>query len=367
MNNLTTHASGESLDYSDIVIRWGKDTPPTTVEWLWKPFIPYGKLTIIQGDGGDGKTSLILKIAAMLTQGMRPPEMRYGKLQSSESIEPEIVFYASTEEEIADSALPRFRRNGGNDKLFAYSAESARHMTLSEDDICAAIESTKARLIIIDPLQAFLPKGVSLNNISKMRPIFTALSNAALSTGAAVVLLGHVNKNEYAKDIHRGFGSADIAAAVRSIILVEADANDLTAPRTIRCIKSNFDESDFNSIRFKLDEDRRIQLLDGPGKKSITLGEAAGLYTSDGVTLFNDVSDGAHSEPTPLKKASDFLNELLDQGPVRASDVAESLVAAGISERTANRAKKKLGIKSIRINNGSYWTLPDAPSTSDLL
>lgn len=348
-------------DYSDIVIRWGKDTPPTTVNWLWKPFIPYGKLTIVQGDGGDGKTSLILKIAAMLTSGIRPPEMEYGKLKESEAMTPETVFYASTEEEIADSALPRFRRNGGDDTHFAYSAEATRHMTLSEEDVRAAIESTGARLVIIDPLQAFLPKGVSLNNISKMRPIFTALSNAALATGAAVVLLGHVNKNEYAKDIHRGFGSADIAAAVRSIILVEADPNDLTAPRTIRCVKSNFDESDFNPIRFRLDQDRKIILIDGPTRRGKNLGEVAGIMDIAEMIDAEDleVAEMEQPEQTPQERAAAFLTELLANGPVEASDVVESLESAGISKRTADRAKKNLGIKSVRTDGKYYWQMPE--------
>ena len=275
----------------------------------------------------------------MLTQGIRPPEMRFGKLLPSEKMKPEVVFYASTEEEIADSALPRFRRNGGNDRYFAYSAEATRHMTLSEEDVRAAIEATGARLVIIDPLQAFLPSGVSLNNISRMRPIFTALSNAALATGAAIVLLGQVNKNEYAKDIHRGFGSADIAAVVRSIILIDSVPGQPALPRTIRCIKSNFDESDFSSIKFSLDEERKIHLMDG-----------------EPTTSYQEEYE-EEPELTPQEVAAEFLLDLLSEGSVEASEVVENLDAAGISKRTADRAKKKLGIKSIRRDGKYFWKM----------
>ena len=320
------------------IILWGKDTPQTEVKWLWKPFIPYGKLCIIQGDGGDGKTSLILKIAAMITRGERPPEMQFGMLSEVTVMEPETVFYASTEEEIADSALPKFRRNGGNDNRFAYSAERNRHLTLNEQDLTNVIEQSGAKLMIIDPLQAFLPKGVNMNNVNRMRPIFTALSNVALTTGAAIVLLGHLNKNESSKDIHRGLGSADIAAAVRSIILVEKiKGAPPKSPRAIRCIKSNFDESDFTPILFRLTDERKIEFMDG----------------------VEYVEEPDEPELSPKDRAKIYLTELLSNGPMESNEVKENLDKVEISKRTADRAKAELGIKSIRDAGKTFWVPPE--------
>ncbi len=134
-----------------VVVKWGKDTPITTVEWLWKPFIPFGKVSLIQGDGGEGKTTLMLKIAAMLSKGELPPTNYQGKLSDGGRMEPITTFYASTEEEISDSALLRFKRNGGDVNRFAYSAESLEHMNLNykhydcsqqEDELMSHIPET---------------------------------------------------------------------------------------------------------------------------------------------------------------------------------------------------------------------------------
>ena len=312
-----------------VTVKWGIDTPMTTVDWLWKPFIPYGKVSIIQGDGGEGKTTLILKIAAMLSQGIKPPTMKYGRLGQTEQIEPVTIFYASTEEEIADSALPTFTLNGGNKARFAYSGEKTNHMNLDEEDIRSVIEQTGAKLIIIDPLQAFLPHGVTLNNVSRMRPIFTALSNVALETGAAIVLLGHMNKNEHAKDIHRGLGSADISAAVRSIILVSKDKEDPEL-RVIRTIKSNFRECDYTPIGARMNEHEELYFVE------------------------IDEEEESHS---PINIAMDFLRDVLQAGPIESNEMMEMLEANDIKKRTADRAKKELGIISRRMDGKSYWCL----------
>jgi len=317
-----------------VTIKWGKDTPTTTVDWLWKPYIPYGKVSIIQGDGGEGKTTLMLKIAAMLSVGQLPPTNYMGELFEAGYTDPITTFYASTEEEISDSALPRFIRNGGDVKRFAYSAEATNHMSLNYDDLKSAIEQTGARLVIVDPLQAFLPRGVTLNNVSKMRPIFTQLSNVAMETGAAIVLVGHMNKNESAKDIHRGLGSVDISASVRSIIVVSVDKDDRSL-RTIRSVKSNFDESDFNPIGFRLDSKRCVYFCQ-----------------------LDDEPDSVEVRSPRLNNAGSALIDILSSGPVEFSQIQAILEEKNISKRTAERAKSELGIISKRQDGKTYWALP---------
>ena len=143
-------------------IKWGHETETVPVSWLWKPFIPYGKVTIIEGDGGDGKTTMILTIAALLSQGQRPPTLYRGQLLPSETVEPLATFYLTNEDEISDTTLVRFLRAGGDPHRFAYNAELEEHMTMTEENLLYVIEETHARLIIIDPYQAFLPEGTSL-------------------------------------------------------------------------------------------------------------------------------------------------------------------------------------------------------------
>ena len=133
------------------IIKWGHETKIIDIDWLWKPFIPYSKVTIIEGDGGDGKTTMILTIAAMLSQGIQPPALVRGHLQPSTSCEPVTTFYLTNEDEVADSSLKRFTRAGGDTRRFAYSGELEHHMTINEEELREVINQTQARLIIIDP------------------------------------------------------------------------------------------------------------------------------------------------------------------------------------------------------------------------
>ena len=203
------------------IIRWGHETEIVDIDWCWKPYLPYGKVSIIEGDGGDGKTTMILTVAALLSQGIQPPALERGHLLEPKQTQPITTFYLTNEDEVADSSLKRFIRAGGVAERFAYSGELQHHMTINEEELLSAIEETKCRLLIIDPFQAFLPEGTNMSSVTKMRAIFTTLGNVAKRTGVAIVLVGHLNKNEGSKDIHRGFGSADIAASVRSILMVE--------------------------------------------------------------------------------------------------------------------------------------------------
>ncbi|MBR4235955.1 MAG: AAA family ATPase [Clostridia bacterium] len=297
------------------IIRWGHETPITDIDWLWKPYIPFGKVTIVEGDGGDGKTTMILTVAAMLSNGQRPPTLQDGHLYDAEPIEPCTTFYLTNEDEISDSSLKRFNRAGGDMTRFAFSGELEYHMTLKEDELRDVISATAARLVIIDPFQSFLPEGTNFGSITRMRSIFTMLANVAKSTGAAIVLVGHLNKNEGSKDIHRGFGSADIAASVRSILMVEIDKH---RNRFVRAIKSNFDESDYSPIQLVFDDLRRLSF------KEVNLQDAPSVETK-------------------IDRASYLLESLLADGSMPVSEINELMEEEGIGAKTTQRARAQIG------------------------
>ena len=314
------------------IIRWGHETEITDVEWLWKPYIPYGKVTIIEGDGGEGKTTMILTIAAMMSQGIQPPALEQGHLLPTQKVDPITTFYLTNEDEVSDSSLKRFVRAGGITNRFAYSGEMQHHMTLVEDELLEAIHQTHARLLIIDPFQAFLPEGTNIGSITKMRAIFTMLGNIAKQTGVAIVLIGHLNKSEGSKDIHRGFGSADIAASVRSILLVEIDKKD--KKRYVRAIKSNFDESDNTPIELVFDENRRLS--------------------------FQEKEPDIQQEPdepemSKTDRASLILTDILSTGPRAVSDIQQIFDEEGISAKTAQRARKRIGASQDYMNGTPVW------------
>ena len=319
------------------VIKWGHDTPLGETNWLWKPLIPYESVTLIQGDGGDGKTTMILTIAAMVSRGVKPPTLFQGKLCPSESCPPVTTFYLTSEDEIADTTLRRFIRAGGDTTRFAYSAELQHHMTLREDELRSAIDQTGCRLLIIDPLQAFLPEGTHLANVTTMRTVFTMLANLAKTTGVAIVLVGHLNKNESSKDIHRGLGSIDIASAVRSVLMAETYMK-VHVFRTVRASKTQLDESDYTAIRLLMDEDRRLTFANLDEEKYEESAPAP--------------------EPTKTEIASVLLRKLLKDGPVPVARIHQLMNENGIGFRTAQRVRQRLGIVQ-ELKAGVYlWRLP---------
>ena len=231
------------------------------VEWLWEPLIPFGKVTIVQGDKGTGKSTLMLTIAAMLSSGIKPPTMRNGKLFPSEKIEPQNVFCAPTGEELADCTLPRFICNGGDVNRFAYSDEFALRTLLREDDVRSAIEQSNAKLMIVDPVRAFLLTDEMKYYSRSRRMIHTMLSKIAAETGCAIVLVRYMNKTETAMRGCNGLGIMEIANYADSILLVENKERE-TGLRTIRVMRSNYAESDRTPIGMKLDDERRLHFVD---------------------------------------------------------------------------------------------------------
>ncbi len=326
-----------------IIVRWGHQTTIVDVEWCWLPFIPFGKVTIIEGDGGDGKTTLILTIAAMLSRGKTPPSLIRGHLVDEQDCSPITTFYLTNEDEVADSTLKRFVRAGGAISRFSFSGELEHHMTLNEDELMEAIEKTGCRLLIIDPFQAFLPEGTNMGSITKMRSIFTMLGNVAKTTGVAIVLVGHLNKNENSKDIHRGFGSADIAASVRSILMVGMDKND-RENRWVRTIKSNFDESDYTPVRLVLDDERRLHFAD--------------FDTEDDKKPADNGTTVSASPPKKIELAMEILHDLLAGGQAPVSVINDRMADAGIGSKTAQRAKTRLGAIQDYDGGTAVWKLP---------
>ena len=158
-----------------------EDVEATEVKWLWYPYIPYGKITIIQGDPGEGKTTLVLNLAAKLTRGEKLPE-------SVKAIE----------------------------------------LSMTDHHLEAAIQQTGAKLVILDPLQAYLGAKVDMHRANEVRPVFKHLAAVAEKYECAIVLIAHLNKTAGMKAAYRMLGSVDITAAARSILIVGRIKNNPT-------------------------------------------------------------------------------------------------------------------------------------------
>jgi len=183
------------------------------VQWLWKPYIPSGKVTIIQGDPGEGKTTLVLAIASAVTTGS---ELPIGTNRITKSA----VIYQTAEDGLGDTIKPRLIASGADCSKVIVIDESEEPLTLIDDRIENAIVETGTKMFIIDPLQAYLGAKVDMHRANEVRPIFKKLANVADRIDCAIVIIGHMNKNSGLKSLYRGLGSIDISAAARSILLV---------------------------------------------------------------------------------------------------------------------------------------------------
>ena len=191
------------------------------VAWLWFPFIPYGKLTIVQGDPGDGKTTLVLNIAAKLSKG----EGLDSKMKLTEPLN---VIYQSAEDGLADTVKPRLEAAGANCENISVIDESIKSLSMIDERLEEAVIRTKAKLLILDPIQAYLGGGMDMNRANEARDMTKKLATLAEKYQCAIVLVGHMNKAAGNKAAYRGMGSIDFFAVARSVLLVgrvEGEAN----------------------------------------------------------------------------------------------------------------------------------------------
>ena len=191
------------------------------VAWLWFPFIPYGKLSIVQGDPGDGKSTLILNIAAKLSMGECIDE-------NMNITEPVNVIYQTAEDGLADTVKPRLEAANADCSRISIIDESDRSVSMTDDRIEEAIKRENAKLCIFDPIQAYLGGDTDMNRANEVRPVFRKLGMIAEKTGCAIVLIGHLNKSSGTQSTYRGLGSIDIMAAVRSLIFIGKVRKDPT-------------------------------------------------------------------------------------------------------------------------------------------
>lgn len=217
------------------------------IKWLWKPYIPFGKLTIIQGDPGEGKTTFALHLAALLSQGKRVNE-----LDCMEISEPVNVIYQTAEDGLADTVKPRLISAGADCSKIKVIDDSEMSLSMDDERLELALKETGARLLILDPLQAYLGDKVDMNRANEAREMTKKLGALAERTGCAVILIGHMNKGSGAKAAYRGIGSIDFFAIARSVLLV-ARVPDDNSVRAVAQIKSNL-AAEGETIAFRLTE-----------------------------------------------------------------------------------------------------------------
>lgn len=300
----------------------------TEIDWLWYPYIPYGKITVIQGDPGDGKTTVVLAIAAALTTGAALPE-------SKTAAEPMSVIFQTAEDGLGDTVKPRLVQSGADCGRVIVIDESEKELSLSDVRIEQAITLTGAKLFILDPLQAYIGADVDMHRANEIRPVLKRISAVAEKTGCAVVVIGHLNKGAN-KSQYRGLGSIDIQAAARSVLTV-GRIKGKPYTRAIVQGKNNL-APEGAAIGFELDPETGFRWI---GTLPITIDELLSGVMSERDTTYD--------------RAVDFLKAELADGEKPAAFLFEKAASKEIQERTLRSAKQALAIPSFKRDKKWFW------------
>lgn len=302
----------------------------TPVDWLWYPYIPFGKVSLLQGDPGCGKSTLIINIIAAVSSG--------GKLPDGSTLKkPMRVIYQCSEDGIGDTIKPRLNAAGADCGNVAFIDEEVNPLTMNEDSIRRAIADFNAKLLVIDSIQAYIGDA---DMSSAMRKMVRQLSIWAALYDCAIILIGHLNKSQNSKDLYRALGSIDLIATARSVM--EVDLNDeLPNIRCVRHIKSSLAKRG-NDLYFTIDKNGCVNW-----KNNIDVP----LITSE-IPSFLD-------KKRKQDQAAELLCYLLSEGPMRASDIQNFFSERNISEKTVSMSKKMLGIQSVKKEGAWHWQLPE--------
>lgn len=331
---------------------------PEPVVWLWPGRIPLGKLTLIAGEPGIGKSQITAYMAAVITTGGSWPD-------HPEHAECGNVLMFSAEDDAADTIRPRLDAAGAdaNRVYFAGFVATVSGKDLSAFEIAKhrevlerAIKNHKIRVIFLDPLNAFLGK-IQSHEAAQVRGVLGPLTEMAARLRVAIVGVMHLTKNSAtATALHRVVGSGAFTGVARA---VHAVARERDTDRVLFVpAKSNLGRGDTKGLAF------RIQSRE----TSNGIETSAIEWNSDPVDIS---ADEAFAEPDPddeghgaRSEAEDFLREVLRDGSLPSAQVEKLAEEAGVSASTLKRAKRKIGVKSERVGglgSGGSWVMSLPP------
>jgi putative DNA primase/helicase len=314
------------------------------VRWLWHPYIPLGKMTLIDGEPGLGKSWLTCALAAAVSCGRGLP--------NAEPFEPRNVLMLSAEDGLADTLRPRLDDVQADvSRVFAL-AEPLTFDTPGLIRLEASIIEHQPALVIIDPLFAFTGAKTDIHRANECRAISAPLAAIAERQGCALLAVRHLGKSRGGGHaLNAGIGSIDFAAAARSVLLVGADPDE-PHKRAVVQIKNNLAPHG-EAIGYTLDDGQFFWT----GASPLTATRILSLAT-------DDVERGA------LVNAKDFLTNALADGAREVEEVAKEARQVGITMQTLRRAREQMGIRARRVGQPGtkqqfLWSLDDVQKTEN--
>lgn len=317
------------------------DVRPEPVSWLWPGRIAAGKLALLVGDPGLGKSWITLDIAARVSAARPWPD-------GASSLPPGDVLLLSAEDGLADTIRPRLDALGADVSRVHHLAvqragEHERAVQLADVAVLErAIRDTRARLMIIDPVSAYLGSTDSHRD-AEVRSLMAPLAALAERTGVAILGVMHLGKSANRPAVYRSVGSIAFTAAARIVLAVAADPKD-DDRRIVAPVKSN--------------------LAAPPAALAYTLADGRLTWEEDpvGDVDVDALLAGRPAERQKQSEAEAWLVEKLSGGPMLEREIEREAELENIARRTLRRAKDRLGVESARVGFGrggqSYWRLP---------
>ncbi len=311
----------------DISLTYYKDIVSKSVRWFWYPYIPLGKITIVQGDPGEGKTTFILSLLSILSKGE--------KLPCSDTVIYGNAIYQNTEDDNEDTIKPRLERHGADCSKICFLNKKTGTISF-EDDLKKAVIEANAKILVLDPIQSFIGDNIDINRANIVRPRMNKLKELAESTGCSVILVGHLNKNSSGKANYRGLGSIDFSAAARSVLAIGKPVDN-------------------PNVRVMVQQKNNL----GP------IGESLGFTLCDGIVnwigsyditadeLFS--SSPCDKDNSKIVEAGIIISDILENGEKPCKEIIETAALAGIGKRTLMAAKANMNIVSVKRADGWYW------------
>ena len=291
--------------------------------------MPYGKITIIQGDPGEGKTTLVLQMIAKLTRGET--------IINEETKEPINVIYQTAEDGLSDTIKPRLVAANADCSKVLVIDDKETPLTMLDVRLEKAISETGARLVVLDPIQGFLGADVDMHRANEIRPVMKHIAEIAEKYRCAIILVGHMNKNSNGKSSYRGLGSIDFQAAARSVLIVGRVKGEPEV-RVVCHVKSSL-APEGKSIAFRLDKKEGFQWI---GEYDVSVDD---LLAAD-------------NRGQKVREAKEFLKEILKSGSMTQKEISEEAENHGIKNKTLWNAKSDLKVESVKIGNQWFWMLP---------
>ena len=351
LDDADKYAPGSKLDAvlaSEVTVK--------KVEWFWTGRIAYGAITILDGDPGTGKSTISMDLAARQSAGMALP--------GGDECEAAGVVVLTSEDSLATTVVPRLKAAGANlDNIKLVRGVKASHgatelVSIPEDlgVLREAIDSVKARLVVIEPLVAFISLQAHAHNDQQIRRALAPLAKLAEETGVAVLAVRHLTKKAGTRALYGGGGSIGLIGAARSGLIVGTDPYDPTC-RVLAMTKSNLGVY-APAWRYRIVG--KCSPTDDEEPWEASAVEWIGLsdvYADQLVEVSGEDKKGA------LKDAVAFLKEVLKNGPMSVKEIKTLAKEDKHTISTLRRAAKEVGVVKTQVHDGKNitsweWSLP---------